>query len=141
MRRFFETVGVKALLHAPESLGMLSGLIQETRDEMTSITGLHLSELFAVEPVEHFPFQYTYEQVKDEAFMCVHTSGTSGHPKPIYWTHRASLVLLSPLDPAIRAMDNDNTNVISQLSQGHTMFMPFPLFHVSFRLKVPSFAL
>jgi acyl-coenzyme A synthetase/AMP-(fatty) acid ligase len=34
-----------------------------------------------------YPFTKTFEQHKHEPFLTLHTSGTTGFPKPILWTH------------------------------------------------------
>lgn len=34
-----------------------------------------------------FPFTKTYAEHKHEPFVCLHTSGTTGFPKPILWPH------------------------------------------------------
>lgn len=35
----------------------------------------------------HYPFTKTFEQARDEPLVVLHTSGTTGLPKPIIWTH------------------------------------------------------
>ncbi|KAJ5390567.1 NRPS-like enzyme [Penicillium cataractarum] len=44
-----------------------------------------LAELYDVEC--EFAYTKTYSQAKDEPLVVIHTSGTSGFPKPILWTH------------------------------------------------------
>ncbi len=34
-----------------------------------------------------FPYNRNFEQAKDEPLVVLHTSGTTGFPKPILWTH------------------------------------------------------
>lgn len=34
-----------------------------------------------------YPYTKSFEACKDEALVCLHTSGTTGFPKPIIWTH------------------------------------------------------
>lgn len=45
-----------------------------------------LSEFFDVKQ-RYFPYDKSYEQGKAEPLVVIHTSGTSGFPKPIVWTH------------------------------------------------------
>jgi long-subunit acyl-CoA synthetase (AMP-forming) len=35
----------------------------------------------------HFPFDKTFETARSEPLVVVHTSGTTGAPKPLIWTH------------------------------------------------------
>lgn len=128
-KRFFNTVGADTLLFAPEVQGMLSHLLENTSD-MKHIATPSYGGLFSG-PVEEVPFEPTYEQLQDVPFMVLHTSGTSGHPKPIYWTHKAASVLPVSIDPAIQEAYGEHTNLMLELVQGQNVLLPFPLFHVS----------
>lgn len=46
-----------------------------------------LEELLDAETTEPFPFQKTFEEAVNEPFCITHTSGTTGVPEPISWTH------------------------------------------------------
>jgi acyl-CoA synthetase (AMP-forming)/AMP-acid ligase II len=35
----------------------------------------------------HFPFTKTFEEARSEPLVVIHTSGTTGAPKPVIWTH------------------------------------------------------
>lgn len=35
----------------------------------------------------HFPFIKTFEEARSEPLVVIHTSGTTGAPKPVIWTH------------------------------------------------------
>jgi acyl-CoA synthetase (AMP-forming)/AMP-acid ligase II len=39
------------------------------------------------EEYEHYPFDKTFESAKSEPLIVVHTSGTTGMPKPLIYTH------------------------------------------------------
>lgn len=45
-----------------------------------------VEELLTTE-YEHFPFSKTFEQARDEPLVSLHTSGTTGLPKPVIYTH------------------------------------------------------
>ncbi|KAF7921646.1 uncharacterized protein EAE98_008493 [Botrytis deweyae] len=45
-----------------------------------------LEELFT-EKFPHFTFEKSFREVKTEPLVILHTSGTTGFPKPIIWTH------------------------------------------------------
>ncbi|KAK8130980.1 acetyl-CoA synthetase-like protein [Apiospora sp. TS-2023a] len=54
---------------------------------MESITTPDLDFFLDEEPVEIVPFQKSFEQVKDEPFCILHTSGSTGIPKPVPVTY------------------------------------------------------
>ncbi|KAI8958908.1 acetyl-CoA synthetase-like protein [Daldinia sp. FL1419] len=99
--RLFETVGAKHLLYGPESSGALAELIDKASPNVASRPGLSLEELLSPQPVPDFPFNKTYDEIKTKRFMGLHTSGTSGHPKPIWWTHSHFECLFSPLERGV----------------------------------------
>lgn len=35
----------------------------------------------------HFPYEKSFEQARGEPLVVLHTSGTTGLPKPVIWTH------------------------------------------------------
>ncbi|KAF7628416.1 hypothetical protein AFLA_003773 [Aspergillus flavus NRRL3357] len=37
--------------------------------------------------VSHYPYHKTYQEAEDETFVILHSSGTTGHPKPVPLTH------------------------------------------------------
>ena len=116
-------------MHAPdgsESQELLRTTI--LKDGIVSFPTPSFETLFSEEPIEDYPFTKSYDELKDTAFMAVHTSGTSGHPKPIYWTHAAAATLTTGLFP-----DGDETpDAMACLVENQTVLMPFPLFHVSY---------
>ncbi|KAI1104879.1 acetyl-CoA synthetase-like protein [Jackrogersella minutella] len=96
--RLFETVGAKHLFYGPESSGTLAELIGKASPAVAARPGLSLQDIVSPEPVPDYPFDKTYDEIKDKRFMGLHTSGTSGHPKPIWWTHAHFENLFSPLE-------------------------------------------
>ncbi|KAI1801410.1 acetyl-CoA synthetase-like protein [Daldinia bambusicola] len=99
--RLFETVGAKHMLYGPESSGALEELIEKAGPIVAARPGLSLEEILSPEPVPDFPFNKTYDKIKAKRFMGLHTSGTSGHPKPIWWTHSHFECLFSPLEKGV----------------------------------------
>ncbi|KAI1772877.1 acetyl-CoA synthetase-like protein [Hypoxylon cercidicola] len=99
--RLFSSVGAKHMLYGPESSGTLADLIDQAGSIVTARPGLSLQDILSPEPVPDYPFNHTYEEIKHKRFMGLHTSGTSGHPKPIWWTHAHFECLFSPLDKAV----------------------------------------
>lgn len=128
----FSKVGANTLLHAPEILETLSPLLAATEDMVTPIVseGYHdiLSETEAL--VDAYPFDATFEEVRDVPFLGLHTSGTSGHPKPIYWTHAALATTASAFDPEVHDEAVWGPGCLYTLLGKGTVFNAFAAFHV-----------
>lgn len=91
-----------------------------------------LEELLDAETAEPFPFQKTFEEAVDEPFCITHTSGTTGIPKPISWTHG----LIGTLD-AVRLLpptegDHGLAPWTDNWNEGDTIYSSFPMSHVSY---------
>ena len=85
-----------------------------------------LEELFDQDH-PHYPFNKTFEQARSEPLIVLHTSGTTGLPKPIVWTHdwAASFAgerMLAP-PPGFESSDG--------LLLGKRVLSLMPPFHVS----------
>ncbi|KAI0388936.1 acetyl-CoA synthetase-like protein [Xylariaceae sp. FL0594] len=130
-QRFFGTVGSKTLLYAPELKQLLAPLLDATRDVVEHIESPSYAELVdksVAAPV--YPFDKTFDEVKHVHFLGLHTSGTSGHPKPIFWNAlAASTIAASCLDPSIYDASGNSLNLFGQLVDGTNLLVTFPLSH------------
>lgn len=81
-----------------------------------------------------YTFEKSFDDAQDTRFMGLHTSGTSGHPKPIYWTNLALTTIPSCLDRSVRDHDGNGSNLMKDLFQGNNILLLFPLSHVSRQL-------
>jgi acyl-coenzyme A synthetase/AMP-(fatty) acid ligase len=94
---------------------------------------LHLppvDELLDVERVEPFPYTKTFEEAINEPFCFLHTSGSTGVPKPIPWSHG----LIGTMD-AVRLLPTvDGTDGLvpwtCDWKAGDTIYSSFPMSHV-----------
>lgn len=77
----FRDIGAKTLLFSPEGFGILEPLHEATKDNLRWIKTPIFEDLMSREKAEVFPFDYTFEQIRDKTFLGLHTSGTTGHPK------------------------------------------------------------
>lgn len=104
-----------------------------------------VSEILAKKPmraydfplVEHFlsarpmpyPFTKTFESNRHEPLVCLHTSGTTGFPKPIIWTHDWANSIAAghyiPAPPGYERIDE------MLLGPQRRMMTLFPQFHAS----------
>lgn len=75
----------------------------------------------------HYPYEKSFEEARNEPLVALHTSGTTGLPKPIIWTHdwaasfAAERYLAPP--PGFESLD--------KLMLGVRLFSLMPPFHVS----------
>lgn len=46
-----------------------------------------LSDIYAGKNEDAFPYTKSYEEAKNDPFAVLHTSGSTGIPKPIVWTN------------------------------------------------------
>ena len=78
----------------------------------------------------YFPYDKTYEQAKDDPLVVLHTSGTTGLPKPIFWTHDwASAFGMWNGMPAPKGYSKFTDEFCGP---GIRCFVGLPPFHVSF---------
>lgn len=124
----FKDVGAKTMFFSSESFDILEDLHAATKDHMRWVEAPKYE--LSKDRVEDFPFMYTFEEAKNKPFMGLHTSGTTGHPKPIYWTHSAVPVFSSQADRSIRPPGSSEELVYEQLWSRTRLFTSFPFYHV-----------
>ncbi|CAG8955641.1 hypothetical protein HYFRA_00009595 [Hymenoscyphus fraxineus] len=134
-QRLFKTVGAKTLLYPPEGEQMLAPLLETIRGEVKSIVTPSYSELMSKEPTPIHALNKSFEEVKDVPVLGLHTSGTSGHPKPIYWTHGSIAALASHSESygvySEEFKSEGNTSLLQDVfAPGEVVMMPFPLYHM-----------
>lgn len=52
-----------------------------------------LDDLLSLTPTKHYPYTKTFEEASQDPFVIMHTSGTAGFPKPVFYTHAAVAAL------------------------------------------------
>jgi long-subunit acyl-CoA synthetase (AMP-forming) len=90
-----------------------------------------LDDLLDTELTIPFPYTKTYDEAAEDPFCFLHTSGTTGVPKPIPWSHALigtmdAVRLLPPIDG-----DDDLLPWTSDWKDGDRIYSSFPLSHVS----------
>jgi hypothetical protein len=90
-----------------------------------------LDELHDAEYTEPFPYTKTFEEAMTDPFCYLHTSGSTGVPKPIPWSHGLigtmdAIRLLPPTDG-----DGDLVPWSSDWKEGDRIYSSFPMCHVS----------
>ncbi|KAI1758278.1 hypothetical protein F4782DRAFT_544611 [Xylaria castorea] len=117
--RFFSTVGATELLYAPESASSLQPLLGLIDGTMASISTPSYSDMLNKAAADEYPFPFTFEE----------TSGTSGHPKPIYWNHTALASVIILFDLNTLPQPPKRPHLLVELLDGNNVFLPFPLYH------------
>ncbi|PQE04333.1 NRPS-like enzyme protein [Rutstroemia sp. NJR-2017a BBW] len=142
--------GYKVLLLSPRnSVAGQLGLIRATKCKtlitsghplpavaaILSTTGHGLQELeiptiekLLTKPSKHYPYEKTFDEVCDEPLVVMHTSGSTGFPKPINWTHGfcAAFATSLSLDPP------PGFKSIDKMYEGNRIFVMFPAFHAAY---------
>lgn len=86
-----------------------------------------VDELLQAESVLDYSYNKTFEEASNEPFCVLHTSGSTGHPKPIIWKNS----LLATLD-ASRLLPESSGRPpwVVIFSETDRFFSAFPFFHV-----------
>lgn len=89
-----------------------------------------VNELLSIGTVKPFPYTKTFEEAINEPFCYLHTSGSTGVPKPIPWSHG----LIGTMD-AVRLLPptegyDDLLPWTSDWKPGDTIYSSFPMSHV-----------
>jgi len=90
-----------------------------------------VDELLDADSIEPFIYDKTFESAVNDPFCILHTSGTTGVPKPISWTHG----LISTMD-AVRLLpptegDGGLAPWTDNWNDGDRIYSSFPMSHVS----------
>lgn len=86
-----------------------------------------LQSLLELDNVDEYPFEYSFEEAKLQPFFVLHTSGSTGIPKPLVFNHEfvSRIIVASKLPPPNSYVD------INQYVARGKFFMTLPSFHVS----------
>ncbi|KAI5356517.1 Putative AMP-dependent synthetase/ligase, fatty acyl-coenzyme A reductase, NAD-binding protein [Septoria linicola] len=86
---------------------------------------LTLDETLSEEKVEPYPWHRHFEDIAREPFVILHTSGSTGEPKPVEVTHG----LAATIDAQQDLPDVDGRCITSRMWRHRTIFAGLPLFH------------
>lgn len=90
-------------------------------------------ELLSAEPVPVYPYNKTFQEAASDPFCVLHTSGSTGLPKPIVWKNS----LLGTLDATRRLPESDGRPPWTTIfDDGDRFYSAFPLYHVSIPLSI-----
>ncbi|KAF9766433.1 hypothetical protein IL306_001183, partial [Fusarium sp. DS 682] len=108
-------------------LPLVEGILQEKYMRVLELPSI--DELLDAESTEPFVFDKTFASAVDEPFCILHTSGTTGVPKPILWTHG----LIGTMD-AVRLLpptegDGGLVPWTDNWNEGDRIYSSFPMSH------------
>jgi acyl-coenzyme A synthetase/AMP-(fatty) acid ligase len=90
-----------------------------------------LNQLLQVESVKEYPFEKTFAESRNDPVFVLHTSGSTGIPKPLTFTNEfVARVIAATSLPAPEGYVDINRYFVTGL-----FFMTLPSFHVSIRLS------
>ena len=101
-----------------------------SKKEMRHLTIEGLGGLLHDDFVEHYGYDKTFEEAAQDPFIIVHTSGSTGLPKPIILFHGG----MAAMDSQHLVTPLDGNDVQIKANEGHArIFMGLPPFHVGLR--------
>ncbi|KAJ5668962.1 hypothetical protein N7462_010032 [Penicillium macrosclerotiorum] len=118
----FEKTGCTLYLRPQESAASVAEILKDA-PHIHTITVPALGEFF--NEIEAIPVNYSksWEEGKDDPWLVFHTSGTTGNPKPITYTHE----MMAGVDAAASRSDIEEC-VIHQFAQ-QRWYSPLPSLH------------
>lgn len=114
-------------------LSLVEDLMQRRPMKVLDIP--EISNLLDAESIEYFPYEKTFDEAMNDPFCILHTSGTTGVPKPIPWSHG----LIGTMD-TIRLLpstegDGGLAPWTSLWQEGDRLYSSFPMSHVRIYLR------
>ncbi|KAI1323489.1 hypothetical protein F5Y16DRAFT_383703 [Xylariaceae sp. FL0255] len=121
----FEKTNCSILWHS-ENLAPLvkPWLVQR---EMRTLVVKSLEEWFPTEKVPHFPYDKTFEEGQYEPFCILHTSGSTGLPKPIF--QKQGLCAFPDAWRNLPPLDGTQFFLLDWSRRTKRFYSPMPLFH------------
>ncbi|KAF2270327.1 acetyl-CoA synthetase-like protein [Lojkania enalia] len=108
-------------------LALVGDILQQRSMKLLNMP--EIDELLDAERTEFFPYNKTFEEAINDPFCFLHTSGTTGVPKPIPWSHG----LIGTMD-AVRLLpptegDGRLAPWTSDWKEGDAIYSSFPMSH------------
>lgn len=133
------TTGCSKLVYADE----VDSVVKQFRADLPDLdceTIPTLTELLDA-PETEYSYDFMFDQLRSEPILILHSSGSTGHPKPIIWTH-GSIATLDYRDwPSVEGRRNHDFAASLTFSKQEPRLLDFfPPFHagaIMFRVLTP----
>ncbi|KAL8670629.1 MAG: hypothetical protein Q9168_004840 [Polycauliona sp. 1 TL-2023] len=124
------------LVYSDELLPLISGLRAE-RPNMHYWAVDSIGSLLQVKS-HRFPYHYNFDQAKDHQILVLHSSGSTGLPKPVTMTHASFAVMDNDRNfPSIPGRKNHDLSTWEFQGDDARIYEPFPPFHLGgFFIKI-----
>ncbi|RYO73516.1 hypothetical protein AA0113_g151 [Alternaria arborescens] len=138
--KLIESVDAKVMLTPEVPIPVVEGVLSKRSMKTLQIPGVEQLLKSAAEP---YPYKKTFQEHSKEPLICLHTSGTTGFPKPILWTHEwANSAGRSMNLDAPPGYDLQEELLYSRKEgRGRRMMLLFPPFHASGMIGMVLFPL
>jgi thioester reductase-like protein/aryl carrier-like protein len=119
-------------VHSPEVAPLIKAL-QGAAGSVHCLQCPTLEELLNAQPAaEAVPYTLDFNQVKREPIVILHSSGSTGLPKPITMTHGSFAILDNDRNfPTVPGRRNHDLTTWDFSQPGSCLYVPFPLFHLA----------
>lgn len=106
--------------------------------DMTKVQIPALRQLLACHDAPHYPYTKTFEEAKDDPIFVLHTSGSTGIPKPLIYTHRfVTRTVNATALPAPEGFVSGNDDL--RTGSWFSLLAPFHISGIGFGLMVAAF--
>lgn len=122
----FEKVGCKSLVSC-SSLSQILKPLFASSGNIRKVQAPDLDEILAEDKVRHYTYEKTFEEEVSRTCIHVHTSGSSGDPKPINWNYKS----FGGMDCEHFIPTNQGTYLTSSFLNQQNLLVLLPCFHVS----------
>ncbi|KAM0145757.1 hypothetical protein ACHAPG_011474 [Botrytis cinerea] len=120
-----QRTGCSALLQSNESLPIARRILQGW--PMEKITTPNLDYFLDEQRVDVIPFEKPFEEIRDEPFCILHTSGSTGIPKPVPITYGS----YGGMDSQLLIPSLGHKPTFLSYVQGKRVFFALPVFHAA----------
>ncbi|OQU93647.1 hypothetical protein CLAIMM_00129 [Cladophialophora immunda] len=123
------TTNCKAVFYTADRSTQIAKLKQQT-DEIPLFLFPSIEEIQQTPPKPKHPYNKTWEMAKDDPVIIVHTSGSTGDPKPVYYTNRFLAVM--DLDRLVPPCNGRTCGGLNMYGDSNTAYLVgSPMFHLS----------
>ncbi|ORY70408.1 nonribosomal peptide synthetase [Pseudomassariella vexata] len=123
----FEMSDCHVLAFSPTHRAMVQSWLEER--DMKAIEVSSMDSWFPAEEVPEFSYNKTWEQAEHDPFAVLHTSGSTGLPKPI--VAKAGMLAISDACYNLREWNGTQTLHKGWAEKSKRHFVPMPLFHAA----------